>query len=83
MTARKSDLPRPFRAPVGAEGSGLARYAGAMSLYRDGRMSAELLEIFRRCVMQDDEDPLALARFEGIAVPDELQAPGASSGPSA
>lgn len=54
--------------PIGAPGSGAARYAAAMSLYQTGQMSAELLEIYRRCCKLDQEDPLDLAQFEGVEV---------------
>ena len=52
---------------IGQPGSGFVRYAAAMFFYRAGLMSAEMLEIYRRCCVQDDEDPLDLARFEGVA----------------
>ena len=55
--------------PVGAVGSGALRYAAAMSLYQAGQMSAELLEIYRRCCKLDQEDPVDLAAFEGIDAP--------------
>lgn len=53
-------------APVGAPGSGGVRYAAAMYFYQQGLMSAELLEVYRQCSKFDDEDPIDLARFEGI-----------------
>lgn len=52
---------------VGQPGSGFVRYAAAMYFYRSGLMPAEMLEIYRRCCVLDDEDPLDLARFEGVA----------------
>ncbi|MEM7268235.1 MAG: hypothetical protein AAF401_03165 [Pseudomonadota bacterium] len=52
--------------PPGEAGSGAKRYAAAMYLYQRGEMSAELLEIYRRCCKFDDEDPVDLAAFEGI-----------------
>ena len=51
---------------VGQRGSGAARYGAAMYFYQHGRMSAELLEIYRRCCKLDHEDPADLARFEGL-----------------
>jgi hypothetical protein len=32
-------------------------------------MSQEMLEIYRRCCKFDLEDPIDLAKFEGVAVP--------------
>ncbi len=49
---------------VGEPGSGAVRYAAAMSLYQQGELSAEMLEIYRRCCKLDYEDPVDLARFE-------------------
>lgn len=53
--------------PVGAPGSGGVRYAAAMYFYQQGLMSAEMLEVYRQCSKFDDEDPVDLARFEGVA----------------
>lgn len=52
--------------PVGQPGSGAARYAAAMFFYQQKLMSAELLEIYRRCCKLDAEDPVDLAAFEGV-----------------
>ncbi len=52
---------------VGLPGSGAVRYGAAMYFYQRGDMSAELLEIYRCCCKLDNEDPLDLARFEGVA----------------
>ena len=52
--------------PVGQRGSGAVRYAAAMYFYREGMMSAEMLELYRRCCVLDGEDPVDLARFEGV-----------------
>ena len=51
---------------IGQEGSGSVRYAAAMFFYSAGKMTAEMLEIYRRCCVLDDEDPMDLAQFEGI-----------------
>lgn len=51
---------------VGLPGSGAVRYGAAMYFYQQGDMSAELLEIYRCCSKFDNEDPLDLARFEGV-----------------
>lgn len=55
-----------LRTAPGVPGSGALRYGAAMYLYQHSRMSAELLEIYRRCCKFDAEDPVDLARFEGI-----------------
>lgn len=52
--------------PIGQRGSGAARYGAAMFFYQQKMMSAELLEIYRRCCKFDHEDPVDLAAFEGI-----------------
>jgi len=59
--------------PVGPPGSGAVRYAAAMHFYALGRMTPELLEIYRRCFRLDDEDPVDLARFEGLFIPPDLK----------
>ena len=59
----------------GAPGSGARRYAAAMYFYTKGALSAEVLEIYRRCFQLDDEDPVDLARFEGVPLPDWLDRP--------
>lgn len=51
---------------IGRPGSGAARFAAAMYFYNDGRLSAPMLEIYRRCCNLDGEDPVDLARFEGL-----------------
>jgi len=55
-------------ARVGAKGSGALRYGAAMYCYNLGLISDDMLEIYRRCSKFDREDPIDLARFEGIAV---------------
>ena len=55
---------------VGIQGSGATRYAAAMYFYQNGRISAEMLEIYRSCSKFDAEDPLDLARYEGVSVPE-------------
>ena len=51
---------------VGIPGSGAIRYAAAMYFYNHGKVSPEMLEIYRRCCKLDKEDPIDLAQFEGI-----------------
>ena len=53
---------------TGISGSGRARYSAAMYFYNHGFMSADLLEIYRRCCKFDHEDPLALAKLESIPI---------------
>lgn len=52
--------------PIGVSGSGKTRYAAAMYFYKQGEISSELLEIYRRCCKWDNEDPRKLAEHEGI-----------------
>ncbi|MEM9580165.1 MAG: NAD(P)/FAD-dependent oxidoreductase [Pseudomonadota bacterium] len=56
--------------PVGKPGSGGLRYAAAMHFYANGDMSAQMLEMYRRCSKFDDEDPVDLARYESVGIPD-------------
>lgn len=41
----------------GSDWSGRTRYAAAMYFYQTGRMSADVLEIYRICSRQDEVDP--------------------------
>lgn len=43
--------------PLGAKGSGRARYAAAMALYAEGRISPQVLEIYRIASALDGQDP--------------------------
>ncbi len=54
---------------VGTPGSGATRYAAAMYFFKSGKLSAEMLEMYRRCSKFDAEDPLDLARYEGVSIP--------------
>jgi len=60
-----------LREPVGAPGSGYMRYTAAMYFHKRGEISLELLEVYRRCCKFDQEDPMEVARHDGI---DELPA---------
>ena len=53
---------------IGISGSGFERYAAAMYFYKHGKISAEMLEIYRRCCKFDKEDPIHVAQFEGIKI---------------
>lgn len=56
--------------PLGQPGSGRVRYGAAMALYRDGRISAEVLEVYRVTSAHDARDPLAVLRELGLPQPD-------------
>lgn len=56
---------------LGEPGSGAGRYSAAMYFYNQGCISVELLEIYRRCSKFDFEDPVKLARHEGLEAPTE------------
>ena len=53
-------------------GSGAVRYAAAMYFYQHGAFSAELLELYRRCLNLDAEDVVELAASEGVEFPKQL-----------
>ncbi len=63
-------------AAIGQPGSGAVRYAAAMHFYNQNRISAEMLEIYRRCCKFDEEDPIDLARFEGLT---DIPTPGSAA----
>ena len=60
---------------IGEVNSGYTRYSAAMYFHKHGLLSLDLLEIYRRCCKWDNEDPVALARHEGIkpVLPHELE----------
>lgn len=68
MTRRDEDAENWMlvRTPIGEDWSGRARYAAAMYFYRQGRMDAEVLEVYRICSRLDAEDPLSIIRDRGI-----------------
>ncbi len=61
--------------PIGLPGSGATRYAAAMYFYEINRISVEMLEIYRTCSKFDAEDPLELAKYEGVTLPPFLCSP--------
>jgi len=65
---------------IGEPGSGYARYSAAMYFFNEGILSAELLEIYRRCCKFDIEDPIELARHEGIPPLSEMDIRGSGNG---
>jgi hypothetical protein len=56
--------------PLGAKGSGRARYAAAMELYLDGKISPEVLEIYRISSALDGQDPEPMLTRIGARVAD-------------
>ena len=67
--ADMSDHITALHRPIGVPGSGAVRYAAAMSLYVHGVMPLGMLEIYRLCSKFDREDPIAIARYENVAIP--------------
>ena len=57
-------------APLGQPGSGRGRYGAAMALYRDGLISADVLEVYRVASAHDARNPLAVLRELGLPLPD-------------
>ncbi len=55
---------------IGKPGSGATRYAAAMYFFKSGELSAEMLEIYRQCSKFDMENPLDLAKYEGVPIPE-------------
>jgi hypothetical protein len=53
--------------PLGAKGSGRARYAAAMALYQSGQIGPEALEIYRISSARDGQGPEALLEEAGLA----------------
>jgi hypothetical protein len=47
-----------LHSPLGEPGSGRARYGAAMALWRDGRISAEVLEVYRIASAHDGRNPI-------------------------
>lgn len=55
--------------PLGQTGSGRVRYGAAMALWQAGKISAEVLEVYRVAAAQDGRDPTAELRERGLPVP--------------
>jgi Dimethlysulfonioproprionate lyase len=64
------DPARYLNAPIGQPGSGRVRYGAAMELWRAGRISAEVLEVYRVTSAHDGRDPLAVLRERGLPLPE-------------
>jgi Dimethlysulfonioproprionate lyase len=58
-----------LHAPLGEPGSGRVRYGAAMALWRDGLISAEVLEVYRIASAHDARDPLPTLRERGMPMP--------------
>ena len=66
-----TDDPRRFLlTPPGQPGSGRVRYGAAMELWRQGQISAEVLEVYRVAAAHDSRDPLAALRDAGLTAPE-------------
>jgi hypothetical protein len=59
-----------LHAPLGQPGSGRVRYGAAMALYQAGKISAEVLEVYRIAAAHDARDPLGDLRDRGLPVPE-------------
>ena len=57
-----------LRTDVGVPGSGAVRYAAAMYFHKEKSMPHNMLEIYRICSKFDQEDPLVVAKFEGVEI---------------
>ena len=65
-----------LRSPSRSTGSGASRYAAAMYFYNEASLTCEMLEIYRICSKFDNEDPIELAAYKGVALPDILKGAG-------
>ncbi|MDQ2064775.1 dimethylsulfonioproprionate lyase family protein [Xinfangfangia sp. CPCC 101601] len=61
--------------PLGARGSGRARYGRAMALYGEGKLSAAQLEAYRVAAADDRRPPWQVLQDRGLPPPEDL-APG-------
>jgi Dimethlysulfonioproprionate lyase len=64
-----TDVARFLYAPLGQPGSGRVRYGAAMALWRQGAISAAVLEVYRIASAHDGRDPLTMLRERGLPVP--------------
>jgi Dimethlysulfonioproprionate lyase len=64
-----TDAGTQIHAPLGVKGSGRVRYGAAMALWRDGLISAEVLEVYRIASAHDTRDPLADLASRGLPMP--------------
>lgn len=54
---------------LGQPGSGRVRYGAAMALYREGQITAEVLEVYRVASAHDGQDPVAICAERGLPLP--------------
>jgi len=64
-----TDVLNLLHAPLGQPGSGRLRYGAAMALWRDGLISAEVLEVYRVAAAHDARDPLSVLAELGLPLP--------------
>ena len=62
-------------APLGQAGSGRVRYGAAMALWREGLISAEVLEVYRVTAAHDHRDPLQVLAERGLLAPPVQKTP--------
>jgi Dimethlysulfonioproprionate lyase len=72
--AAMTDLFLFLHSPLGEPGSGRVRYGAAMALYRDGQISADVLEVYRVASAHDGTDPLSILTERGWPIPQALVA---------
>ena len=68
--ARTAEQVALLQTKVGEPGSGAVRYAAAMYLYGQDQMPVQMLEVYRACSKFDREDPIFVATFEGVEIPE-------------
>lgn len=65
-----TDATRFLHAPLGQPGSGRVRYGAAMALWQAGKISAEVLEVYRISSAHDSRDPGLALRERGLLLPE-------------
>ncbi len=58
-----------LQTPLGEPGSGRVRYGAAMALYQQGKITADVLEVYRIAAAHDARDPVADLFDRGLPVP--------------
>lgn len=69
LSAKMIDVLYHLHAPLGVSGSGRVRYGAAMALWRDGLITAEVLEVYRIASAHDHRDPLQELSSRGLPPP--------------
>jgi hypothetical protein len=67
--ATMTDATGFLHTPLGQPGSGRVRYGAAMALWREGQISAEVLEVYRVAAAHDGRDPETVLQERGLPVP--------------